>query len=173
MAKWLAVPGYTAYRVSDDGRVYSVRKGIFLRQQISKFGYPRVELKQDGRTYTAAVHRLVAAAFIPNPDNLPQVNHKNEIKTDNRVENLEWCTCSYNINYGTRNAKTAIKMKAYKEATVAKRIAQIDKNTGEILRVWPSAREAARQMGVEHINILLVCRGVRKSSCGFKWEYAS
>ena len=102
------------YQVSNMGQVRSVdreywnrsgslvhRKGMLLAISYSREGYPVVQLSKDGKKYYSKVHRLVAEAFIPNPNNLPAVNHKNEIKHDNRVENLEWITIEDNSRYGT------------------------------------------------------------------------
>lgn len=92
------------YQVSDDGRVYKI-DGTELNYHYVTRGYKTVSLCKDKRTHTKLVHRLVAEAFIPNPDNLPQVNHKDEDKENNTVSNLEWCTNYYNIHYGTGNEK--------------------------------------------------------------------
>ena len=113
---WRAIPNYEGiYEVSNLGRVKSIereivdknnrimnRKEIILKQCTDKKGYKRVKLFADGKTLNTRVHRLVALAFIPNPENLPQVNHKDEIKSNNLVENLEWCSAQYNTMYGTR-----------------------------------------------------------------------
>ena len=90
---------YKNYFVDKQGNVYNKRQQI--KPQIDKHGYLWVNLTYDGKQHNHKIHRLVAQAFIPNPDNLPQINHKNEDKTDNRVENLEWCDSYYNIHYGT------------------------------------------------------------------------
>ena len=116
------VVGYEGlYEVSNTGRVRSVdrydsrnhfRKGKVLSLVKNKEGYLQVNLCCNGKCKMFLVHRITAQAFIPNPDNLPQINHKDEDKTNNSVDNLEWCDCSYNNNYGTRKDKvreTAIK----------------------------------------------------------------
>lgn len=90
---------YKNYFVDKQGNVYNKRQQI--KPQIDKNGYLWVNLTYDGKQHNHKIHRLVAQAYIPNPDNLPQINHKNEDKTDNRVENLEWCDNYYNIHYGT------------------------------------------------------------------------
>ena len=120
--EWRPVVGYEGlYEVSSYGRVRSLdryderncfREGRILKLYTSRVGYLRVQLSLNSKKKMYLVHRLVAEAFIPNPDNLPEVNHLDEDKTNNRVENLEFCDRKYNINFGTRKDKvrnTAIK----------------------------------------------------------------
>lgn len=173
MSEWRDIPGYENYSVSSDGRVYSKRRCIELKQTVSRFGYPRVVVANSNGRYTAPVHRLVAMAFLPNPKSLPQVNHINEVKTDNRVENLEWCSCAYNINYGHRNETVSRKLKAVKEATTARPVEQVDLDTGKVVKTWKSMREAARNFGIGHQNIRSCCIGERKRMKGYGWRYAS
>ena len=113
MEEWRAVPGYEGlYEVSNIGNVRNVRRNTLLRLQKTNNGDIQVWLYKNGRSTGLKVHRLVAQAFLPNPDNLPMINHKDEDKTNNRVENLEWCNAKYNNTYGTRQDKvrdTAIK----------------------------------------------------------------
>ena len=99
-------------KVNDNGRNYEKPiAGKQLKQSMHTKGYKTVSLTKDGKTKTLFVHRLVAEAFIPNMDNLPMVNHKDEDKTNNFVENLEWCTNDYNINYGTARRRQAKKIR--------------------------------------------------------------
>lgn len=113
MEEWRAVPGYEGlYEVSNIGNVRNVRRNTLLRLQKTNNGYIQVWLYKNGISTGLKVHRLVAQAFLPNPDNLPMINHKDEDRTNNRVENLEWCDAKYNNTYGTRQDKvrdTAIK----------------------------------------------------------------
>ncbi len=122
---WKDVKDYEGlYQVSNLGRVKSL--GIrFIRSNLKPYtklprilsqigcknGYKKVELTNNGFSKRYYVHRLVAEAFIPNPDNLPEVNHKDEIASNNHVDNLEWCTHKYNSNYGTRAVRIKDKMK--------------------------------------------------------------
>lgn len=113
MEEWKSIPGYEGlYEVSSYGRVkslnryvkvksksYRLQKGKMLSPIKNKYGYLQVFLCCNGKYKIISVHRLVAQAFIPNPDNLPIINHKDEDKTNNRVENLEWCNAKYNSNY--------------------------------------------------------------------------
>ena len=109
---------------------------------------------------TYRVHRLVAEAFIENPKNLPQINHKDENKANNRVDNLEWCSANYNVNYGTRNNKTIIS-----RGTPIKCV-----ETGTI---YPSAREAGRQSNIHPSAISRCCNGEYgfKTAGGYHWKY--
>ena len=110
---WRPVRGYEGlYEVSNYGRVKSLKRNT-AHERIMKpikdsYGYLIVCLNKNGKQTNKKIHRLVAEAFIPNPNNLPQVNHKNEIKTDNRVENLEWCDNKYNTRYGTRGERIGL-----------------------------------------------------------------
>lgn len=108
---WKEIPNYEGkYQVSNTGRVRSLNYGRtgktkVLKQSTNKGGYKNIVLYKDGKLKGYSVHRLVALAFIPNPLNLPQVNHKDENPSNNAVWNLEWCTPKYNSTYGNRNKK--------------------------------------------------------------------
>lgn len=178
---WKDIEGYEGYyQVSNLGRVRSLDRyitgnngAIYLRQgQIKEIkphhsGYLFVSLMKNRKRKIMAVHRLVAEAFIPNPDNLPQINHKDEDKTNNRVENLEWCTGKYNCNYGTHNKRVSDKLTNGK---TSKEICQYTKE-GILVRKYPSASEAARQFRGKQGNISQVCLGKRNSAYGYLWKY--
>lgn len=104
-----AIPGYEGlYSATMDGRIYSERGRKYLRPANDNHGYQRVVLCKDGKPKNYRVHRLVAMTWISNLENLPQINHKNEIKTDNRVSNLDWISAKDNNNYGSHNERSAI-----------------------------------------------------------------
>lgn len=98
------------YRVSSLGRIYSIRRNLYLKPRLAG-NYYRVALTKNSKQYQLLISRLVAQAFIPNPNNLPCVNHKDENKLNNTVDNLEWCDYKYNTNYGSRNKRVSEKLK--------------------------------------------------------------
>lgn len=173
---WKPIKGYEGlYQVSDQGRVKSLeRKNCFgrtVKERILKpydkgYGYLSVDLFIDGKRKQHQVHRLVCEAFHENPENKPQVNHKNEIKADNRACNLEWCTRRENCNFGTRNARIG-------EAVVKAQSQPIGQFSldGELIKVWQSTHEAERQTGFNQGNISKVANGKRKTASGFIWKY--
>ena len=169
MEKWKDIEGYEGlYQVSNMGRVKSLnynRTGEekILKSRKDRGGYLRVSLSKEGKVKTFKVHRLVAQAFIPNPNNLPQVNHKDEDKQNNCVENLEWCNRSYNCNYGSRNERMA------KSKSIP--ILQFSK-TGEFIRKWDSAMQVERELGFNHGSISKCLKGKKyKLVGGYKWRY--
>lgn len=144
--QWKAIKGYEGYyEVSNLGRVRSLGNGLTHNKSMTYLrggnqdGYLIVILWKNGHGTNKRVHRLVAEAFIPNPDNLPQINHKNEDKADNRVENLEWCSAKYNCNYGTRNARAgkgiSRPLYAYSE-------------DGSLVGEYSSLRDASEHLGI-------------------------
>lgn len=149
------------YLISSHGRIlgigtYNTCKKFELIRQYKKQGrnwYMQVRLHDNGRARTFETHVLVARAFIPNPDNLPMINHKDEDKTNNHVENLEWCTNSYNIAYSQ-----------------GKKVAQYSIN-GYFIRMFNCIADASRQYNIPVTNICKCCRGKRRSAGNFIWKY--
>ena len=173
---WRDVKGYEGlYQVSSDGRVKSLErkfidkigreryvKECILKSAIDRYGYPLVSLYAGGKQKMHTVHRLVCEAFHENPDNKPQVNHINEIKTDNRASNLEWATARENSNFGTRNERVA--------KARSKLVGQYAQD-GELIKVWPSTMEVERQAGFSNGNISQAANGKYKHAYGFIWKY--
>ena len=159
---WKDVKGFEGlYKVSNKGNVYSVERdgtngrkhgGRTLKLRHDKNGYIKVALCKNGMMKHKTSHRLVAEAFIPNPENLPQINHKDEVKDNNNVENLEWCDTRYNSNYGTRNERLSKKVRA------------VNVKTGEII-TFNSTVEAGNK-GYNSGNVAKACRGTYKNATG-------
>ena len=163
--QWYPVKGYESmYEVSDQGRVKSVKFGKekILKPGRNQQGYLLVNICKNGERKMYLVHRLVAQAFIPNTNNLPQVNHKDEDKENNKVENLEWCDSKYNINYGNRTQRQVYKL--------SKPVLQYTKSGG-LVREWKSATDVERNLGYFHNYISKCCTGRYKSAYNFIWKF--
>lgn len=201
MEEWKNIKGYEGlYQVSNEGRVKGLAREVEFRGGVrhqperllkparNSWGYLFVCLCKNGKQKMYSVHRLVASAFIDNPDNLPQVNHKDECKTNNCVENLEYCTAEYNCNYGTHNQKASEATKGIPRPWVTEALkgvyntkcsipVEMLSKQGEFIRKFPSAHEAERWLRVNGFpsasvgNINSCCKGKLKSCYGFKWRY--
>lgn len=169
---WKTVEGYSRYEVSNLGRVRSYAqdgKAGKIKYGTPTFrGYLTIRLYDGkGHKHDFPVHRLVAKHFIPNPENLPQVNHKDEDKKNNRVDNLEWCTNDYNIHYGTGIERAALANRCCKTTSV--KIYSVDTDGNKV--IYDSIGEAERQTGLNHSNIVRTLKG-KSHSCGDrKWFY--
>ena len=169
--EWRDIAGYEGlYQVSNLARVRSVDriinavlrgttytrniKGRVLRQRKIYRGYCAITLKNK----SLFIHRIVAEAFVPNPDNLPEINHKDENKLNNRADNLEWCDRPYNVNYGTG---------------IQRREKPIEQLTldGQHVAYYTSIKNAERQLGFDQSYITKACRGKRNTAYGYQWRY--
>lgn len=182
---WVPIAGYEGlYQVSNLGRVRSlVQRRNWKPRVLSPGkvrGYLQVQLYKDGHRKQFKVHRLVAEAFIPNLQNLPQVNHKDEDKTNNAECNLEWCDSKYNTSYGTRIQRIVEKNRGqHRSDEIREKMCQahcrhvqkIDLSTGEVIATFESLHEAERQTGIYSSNICGVCLGKKKSAGGYFWKY--
>lgn len=179
---WKTIPGYEEYMVSNLGRVKRLAyyKRIkdngkqfqperILKPYHIKNGYLSVSLSKRAIVKRYLVHRLVAMTFIPNPNNYPFINHKDENTSNNRVENLEWCTAKYNLNYGTRMERWREKVVNGKRSKI---VCQYDKY-GNFIREFPSIHEVCRVLKLTYSGISACCNGNKKhKKCGgYLWKF--
>jgi hypothetical protein len=187
MEEWRDIEGYEGlYQVSNEGRVKSldrvidaynynanknisyVKKGRILKQGLDKDGYSLVNLCRNSEDHkTCKVHRLVAKAFIPNPNNYLEINHKDECKTNNVVENLEWCDHSYNNTYLDKNVRGGLTR--IKNGNT-KKVYQLTLD-GKLINVFKSSREAERISDYNHSSICNCINGRTKTYKGYLWRY--
>lgn len=206
---WKDIKGYEGYyQVSNFGRVKSIERDIphgnriihlhskILKNRYDAGGYIRISLCKNGVQKSFALHRLVAEHFIPNPNNLPQINHKDENKENNNVDNLEWCTPKYNTNYGTRTErasntakgkiftidqrqkisqalkghKTSEETKNKISKALSKPVYQYDLNYN-LIKIWKNAQEP-KQLGLPYDPTCInkCCRGQLKTYKKFLWK---
>lgn len=183
--KWRDIPSYLgSYQASNLGRIRTYPKEVYcynangddvkmtiggeiLSPFTTKKGYKRVQLSDKGICTPQFVHRLVAMAFIPNPNGYPIINHKDENPSNNRADNLEWCTQQYNVNYGTAQERKGKAKRKTSEKTIGMfslddKLLKTFKNFVEI--------EEYMQRGNLHGNIIAVCKGRRNQCLGYKWK---
>lgn len=161
---WKDIENYeNLYQVSNFGNIRNVKSNKLLKQEITKGGYLRVTLTKCKQQKHFSVHRLVAYAFIENPNGFPCINHIDENPQNNCVDNLEYCTYSYNINYGSRN---------FKVQNHSKPVHQMD-FAGNILATYISVNFAAKMLNIDASNIYKCCRGEISYAYEYKWKYAN
>ncbi len=194
---WKDIENYPNYQISNLGRIKSKKritkvgiknvKRIIRNEKILKpskltKGYLGIRLyDNNSNAKTFKIHRLVAQAFISNPNNLSQVNHIDGDKTNNTVENLEWCTCSENMkhsyNIGLRDKE---KLKEHmsrvgkslknKKGHHIRKVAQYDQNN-KLIKIWESQTKASNSIGISNTSIQNVCAGRKKTAGGYIWKY--
>ena len=159
---WKDIKGYNGkYQISNYGNVKNTKSSRLLKQRNKK--YLEVVLYKNCQPKCYKIHRLVAEAFIPNPTNLPIINHKDENKLNNNVDNLEWCDAKYNSNYGKRNELVSKNQSKYK-------IIQKDLSNN-IIKIWDNIWDLTHNTKYKKDNISCCCRGKLKTAYGYKWEY--
>lgn len=159
------------YNITKEGKVIRLKDNKEMKCCVDSAGYVKFSPRFNGEKIQAKVHRLVAIKYLENPNNHKQVNHINGIKTDNRVENLEWCDSKTNIQHAHKNGLANNKH-------LNKKVKQIDPITNNIISIYDSYREASKATGVLETNISAVCRkykpknrpAPRETAGGFKWE---
>lgn len=179
---WIPIKESKKYKISNLGEIKNLNyknsgKEKILKQTISPKGYKTINLREKGKKYSQMVHKLMAEAFIPNPDNLPQVNHKDGNKERNIIDienlygdttNLEWVNNSGNQKHayklGLRTAKRG------KQNILSKKIEQYDLK-GNFIKLWDSISEANKELKIPNGSISAVCKGKMKQTGGYKWKY--
>lgn len=172
---WEDILGYEGlYKISNKSRVKSlerfygennkIHKKDKIKSQHISFGYPHVTLSKGGIKKSYFIHRLIAIQFIPNPLNLPEVNHINGIRDDSRVENLEWVTCSENIKHAFRIGNKKIKRGV--DSVLSKPILALKIDTQDCV-IYASQREASRELNIKQVNIFNVLHGNLKTAKGY------
>ena len=171
---WKIIEEYHDYMVSNMSRVKSLERNVvkgngglykieekILKSIKKRDGYLQINLSKEGKQKTCLIHRLVASTFLDNPNNFFEVNHIDEDKTNNRVDNLEWCSREYNCNYGTRNKRISIPILQF----------SLD---GKLIRKWNSTREVEKELNIAHSQITACCKKRKnyKTAGGFIWRYA-
>lgn len=152
--QWRSIKEFGNYLVSNQGKVMNAKTGKILKPYDNRNGYERVKLYKDGKKIQKQVHRLVGVAFIDNPNNLETINHIDQDKHNNNVDNLEWMSQGDNVRY-----------------SLSKAVEQYDLKSGELLATYPSTMAVERLMGFANSTISMACRGQYKQAYGYIWKY--
>jgi hypothetical protein len=179
--KKVEIKGYEGlYEISEDGKVYSTGKGNSTCPFYSEYreiparkkptGYLHIKLFKNGVRKYYSIHRIVALNFIPNPENKPQVNHKDGNKSNNTVENLEWVTSKENIIHSIENG-LQVNKKSF-DNTCSIQVVQLDLNEN-IIKIWGSINDVKRELGYNSVGIIGCCKNKKKykTAYGYKWKY--
>lgn len=179
----IPVKGFPRYTVDKNGIITNAQTGKVVRGRQNSNGYRVVELfYETGKSKQLLLHRLVAEAFIPNPENLPIVNHKDENRSNNCADNLEWCTYRYNVSYGTAPARRRQSTEWFYKSdrlkimsrengkAVCRPVSQFTKS-GDYVASFSSVKEASKKTKTNASHISETCKGQRKSAGGFVWAY--
>lgn len=169
--RWSVIAEAPEYEVSTTGRVRNIKRKNFITGSIDRDGYPRVMLCTKGpngdyekcKKIVRFRHRLVAIAFIPNPENYPVVNHIDEDKSNSNVENLEWCSVRYNVNYGEGAKSRAKKLKELQRDKLHRQPREVyvyDKDTHEFIGRYDSMTVAAKELDCDYRTIYKVAKGI-------------
>lgn len=175
MEVWKDIPGYEGlYQASNLGNIKNIGrkfldslgreyivKEVLCKPSIDTSGYNQIVLSKNKKRKSYKVHRLVAITFIPNPNNLPQVNHKDENKLNNNIENLEWCTHKYNCQYGTRSYRCTLHSNH--------KVKQLLK--GKVIKEYNSLKEASLKTNIKYQGISKCCRQQQRTAGGYEWKY--
>lgn len=159
---WKTIEQYPDYEVSSNGRVRNKNTNRVLKIRKGVGGYDRVRLYKNKKGKNELVHRLVAHAFIPNPEGYPIINHKDENPLNNDLSNLEWCTYAYNNSYGDAAKK--------KGKANSKKVCQIGID-GTLIRIFNSLREASDVLHLQEPHISKCCNHLRKTTGGYAWSF--
>lgn len=183
---WKDIEGWEGYyQISNLGRVKSIERKVkflsckekpsklkvdksILRQWLGH-GYPQISLYKDCKGKNYSTHRLLAKAFISNPENKPHINHKDGIRHHLEISNLEWCTPKENHIHKYEVLGYVSKGRKGKLSSCSKKVGQYDLS-GNLIKIWDSQGEIERELGFEQANISACCRGKQRTSCGFKWK---
>ena len=158
---FVKIDGFENYEVSNLGKVRNIKSGRILKSHLNHNGYLKHSLYKHDKQKELFLHRIIAIAFIDNPEKKPQVNHIDENKLNNDLSNLEWCTERENLIHGTRTKRVAEKL--------SQKVIKLDLNDN-ILNVFKSMGQAERETGVPRSGISACCNGKRKSAGRFKWR---
>ena len=187
---WKDIPDYEGlYQASNMGNIRSIArkhtKGGILRYSMGSGGYKQLVLCKNGKPRTYMIHRLIAKTFLTNDNNLKEINHKDENKLNNCLENLEYCDRIYNQNYGTAIIRM-VKNHNYKESIIKsaahrdynliaqktrKKILQLDLNDN-IIKEWDGIRVASKQLSLSVSNISKCCNNKAKTCGNYRWKFA-